>query len=137
MFGTTQRSHSLPITSTVNVRYPCPGFQSDQDSRRYPRQYTVHSHLMHTSQHFLKHVSMYPCTLPHPSQSHTRLFQEHCLFSHRLSPRLRQLDPRRISVKNVSRLQRLQSTLARVVTCQRGRISICKTLQLLHRLPIK
>ena len=37
-----------------------------------------------------------------------------------------------ISVKNTSRLQHLQSTLARVVTCQRGRISISKTLQELH-----
>ena len=36
-----------------------------------------------------------------------------------------------------SRLQRLQSTLARVVTCQRGRISISKTGQELHWLPIK
>ena len=40
-----------------------------------------------------------------------------------------------ISVKNIS--QRLQSTLARVVTCQRRRISISKTLQELHWLPIK
>ena len=42
-----------------------------------------------------------------------------------------------ISVENISRFQRLQSTLARVVTCQRGRISISKTLQKLHWLPIK
>ena len=42
-----------------------------------------------------------------------------------------------ISVRNVSRLKRLQSTLARVVTCQRERISISQTLQELHWLPIK
>ena len=43
----------------------------------------------------------------------------------------------RISVENISRLQRLQSALARFVTCQRGRIGISKTLQELHWLPIK
>ena len=42
-----------------------------------------------------------------------------------------------VSVKNVSRLQRLQSTFARVVTCQRGLISNSKTLQELHWLPFK
>ena len=41
-----------------------------------------------------------------------------------------------ISIKNISRLQRLQSTLACVVTCQRGRISMSKTLQELHWLHI-
>ena len=40
-------------------------------------------------------------------------------------------------VKNISRLQCLQSTLARVVTCQRECISISKTVQELHWLPIK
>ena len=43
----------------------------------------------------------------------------------------------RISVKNISRLQCLQSTLARIVTCQRGCIRIAKTLQEIHWLPIK
>ena len=42
-----------------------------------------------------------------------------------------------ISIKNISRLQRLKSTLAPVVTCQWGCISISKTLQELHWLPIK
>ena len=42
-----------------------------------------------------------------------------------------------ISVKNVSRLQRLQRTLAHVVKCQRRRISIFKTLQELRWLSIK
>ena len=42
-----------------------------------------------------------------------------------------------ISDKNISRLKRLQRTFARVVTCQRGCISIAKTLQELHWLPIK
>ena len=82
---------------------------------------------------FLSH----PCTPPHPSQPHTRLLQEHCLFSRQLSPRLYQLNPCGISVKNISQLQRLQSMLARVVTCQWGCISISKTLQELHWLPIE
>ena len=42
-----------------------------------------------------------------------------------------------ISVKNVSPHQHLQSTLARVVTCQRRRISISKTLQEHHWLHMK
>ena len=61
---------------------------------------------------FLSH----PCCPPHPSQPHTGPLQEHWLFSRQLSPRLRQLTLVGISVKNISRLRRLQSTLARVVT---------------------
>ena len=98
---------------------------------------TVDSHLMHTSLHFQNFVLSLPCIPTHPSQPHTRLLQEHGLFSRQLSPRSRQLDPRGISVKNISWLQRLQSTLARVVTSQRVHISISKTLQELHWLPIK
>ena len=59
------------------------------------------------------------------------------MFSRLLSPRLRQLEPRVISVKNVSQVQRLQSTLARFITCQRGRIGISKALQEPHWLPVK
>ena len=82
---------------------------------------------------FLSH----PCTPPHPSQPQTRLLQEHCLFSRRCRLDYANSTLLGISVKNISRLQRSQSTLARVVTCQRGRISIFKTLQELHWLPIK
>ena len=41
------------------------------------------------------------------------------------------------SAKNLARLHRIQSTLAHVVTMQRGRISISKTLSDLHWLPMK
>ena len=41
------------------------------------------------------------------------------------------------SAKNLARLHRIQSTLARVVTMQRGRICISKTLSDLHWLPTK
>ena len=58
-----------------------------------------------------------------------------------LSSAIASLTPTRpsrgISAKNISRLQRLQSTFARVVICQRGSISISKTLQELHWLRIK
>ena len=37
----------------------------------------------------------------------------------------------------MARLHRIQSTLARVVTMQRGRISLSKTLSDLHWLPMK
>ena len=116
-------------------RNPCPGFQSGQDSRRYPRHNTLIwcTHLTTFKILFL----LRPCTRLHPPQPHTGLLQEHCRFSRWLSPRLCQFDPREILVKNVSRLQRLQSTLARVDTCQRGCISISKTLQELDWLPIK
>ena len=42
-----------------------------------------------------------------------------------------------ISDKNMKRLQRIQNTLAQVVTRQRGRISISKTFKELHWLPVK
>ena len=41
------------------------------------------------------------------------------------------------SAKNVTHLHRIQSTLARIITMQRGRISISKTLSDLHWLPMK
>ena len=41
------------------------------------------------------------------------------------------------SSKNLAHLHRIQSTLARVLTMQRGRISISKTLSDLHWLPMK
>ena len=78
----------------------------------------------------------HPCTLPHTSQPHTRLLQEHCLFSRPLSPRLRQLDPHGdLSLKHFSASAFAKH--ARVVTYQRGCISFSKTLQELHWLPIK
>ena len=76
----------------------------------------------------------YPCTPPHlilDCSMNIACSLVGCCFNYNISTLVG------ISVKNVSRLQRLQSTLARVVTCQRGHISISKTLQELHWLPIK
>ena len=98
---------------------------------------TVDFHLMHTSLHYQNPVSITSVHSATSAQPHTGLLLEQCLSSRWLSPRLRQLDPRGISIKKISRLQRLQSTLFRVVTCQWGRISISKTLQERHLLPIK
>ena len=42
-----------------------------------------------------------------------------------------------MSVRNIQRLQRIQSTLARVVTRQSGRISVSETLKDLHWPPVK
>ena len=41
-----------------------------------------------------------------------------------------------ISVKNLSRIQRIQNTLARVVTCSRSRSSSAPLLKHLHWLPV-
>ena len=95
---------------------------------------TVISHLMHTSQHFLNPIST---TSVH---STTFIPISHSTASRTLpvlSSAVASITPTRFSVKNVSQLQRLQTMLARVVTCQRGRISISKTLQELHWLSIK
>ena len=136
MFGTTQRSRSLPITSTINVAGTLVQVSNQirilgvtLDSRL---SFDAHisalskSYLYHTRA--LRHVRS---NLTLDSSKNIACSLVGCSLDYAKSTLVG------ISAKNVSRLQCLQSTLARVVTCQRGRISISNTLQELHWLPIK
>ena len=134
--GTTQSSHSLPITSTVNVAVTLVQVSNKVrilgvtlDSRL-----SFDAHISALSKSCFYHIR----TLHHICLNHTL----DCFKNIACSLVGCRLDYANstlmgISVTNISRLQRLQNTLAHVVTCQRGRISISKTLQELHRLPIK
>ena len=98
---------------------------------------TVESHLMHTSLHFQTPVSI-PRAFRQIRPNLTLDCSKNIVCS-LVGCRLGYANSTLvgISVKNISRLQRMQSTLARVVTCQRGGISISKTLQELYWLPFK
>ena len=129
------RSRFLPIISTVNVA---------RTLVLVSNQVRIFGVTLDSRLSFDAHISalsnpvcIYPCTPPHPSQSTLDCSKNIAcsLVSCRLD--YANLTLVGISVKNISRLQRLQSTRARVVTYQRGRISIFKTLQKLHWLPIK
>ena len=132
MFGTTQRSLSLPITFTVNVAGTLVQVSTQVrilgitlDSRL-----SFAAHISALSKSCFYHIR----ALRHIRSNLTLDCSKTFLFSCRLSPRLHQLDSCGISVKNISWLQCLQITLARVV---KWVISISNTLQELHLLPIK
>ena len=97
---------------------------------------TVHSHLTHTFQHFLNPVSIisvhFATFVPISHSTASRTAPVLLSAINYANSTLME-----ISVKNISRLQRLQSTLTHIVTCQRGLVSIFKTLQELQWLPIK
>ena len=73
--------------------------------------------------------------LPYMTSIHRQCYQNGRPLPCRQSPRLRQLGALRHLSENLTRLHLIQSTLARVVTMQRGRISISKMLSDLHWLP--
>ena len=136
VFGTTQCSRSLPITSNVNVAGTLVQvFNQDRilgvtlDSRL-----SFDAYISALSKSGFYHVR---------ALRHIRLnFILDCSKNIACSLIGCRLDYTNltlvgISVKNIYRLQRLQSTLAHIVTCQRGCISISKTLQEFHWLPIK
>ena len=76
---------------------------------------------------------------PYTTSTHRRCCQNGRFLPCRQSPRLDYANSVLFgtSTKNLAHLHRMQSTLARVVTMQRGRISISKTLSDLHWLPMK
>ena len=112
----------------------CPGFQSDQDSQRYPWQQTL---IWCTHLSTLKSCFYHIRALGHICPNLTLDCSNNIACS-RVGCRLElcQLDPRGISVKNVSWLQCLQSTLARVVTSA-GMPQHLQDFADLHWLPIK
>ena len=127
VFGTTQRSRSLSIASTVNVAGTLVQVSNQVrildvtlDSR-----FSFDAHISPLSKSCVYHIR----TLRH-IRSNVKLdcFKNIARFfvGRRLDYANATLVG--ISVKNISRLQRLQSMLARVVTCLRGLISISKTL---------
>ena len=136
MFDTTQRSHSLPIMSTVNVSEPLSRFSIRSGLLAWPS--TVDSHLMHTSRHFQNPVSITSRALCHIRPNLTLDCSKNIACS-LIGCRLDYANSTLvgISAKNISRLQHLQSTLTRVVACQRGCISISKTLREFNWLPMK
>ena len=136
MFGTTQCSRSLPITSTVNVAGTLVQVFNQVrilgvtlDSRL-----TFDAHISALSKSCFYHICAHCHICPNLTLDCSKNIACSLVGCH--------LDYANstlvgTSIKNISRLQRLESTLARVVTCQRGHISISKTLQELHWLPIK
>ena len=136
MFGTTQRSRSLPITSTLNVA----GILVQVSNQVRILGVTLDIGLL-----FDAHVSALSksCFYRIRALRYIRLnLTLDCSKNIACSLVGGRFDYANstlvgISVMNIYRLQRLQSTLARVVTCQRERISIFKTFQELHWLPIK
>ena len=133
VFGATQCSRSLPITSTVNVAGTLVQVSNQVrilgvtlDSRL-----SFDAHISALSKFCFYHIR----ALCHIRPNLTLDCSKNIVCS-LVSCRLDYTNSTnvRISIKNIFRLQRLQSTPARVVTCQRGRISISKTLQ---ELPIK
>ena len=136
VFGTTQRSRSLPITSTPNVAGTLVQVSNQVrilgvtlDSRL-----SFDAHISALSKSCFYHIRALRHIRPNLTLDCSKNIA--CsLIGCRLNYANSTLVG--ISVKNISRLQRLQSTLARVVTYQLERISISKTLQELHWLPIK
>ena len=126
MFGTTQHSRARPITSTVNV--------AGTLVQVFNQVRILDAHIPVFSKSCFYHIRALRHIRPN--------FTLDCCKNIACSLVGCRLDYVNltllgISIKNISRLQRLQSTLACVVTCQRGRISISKTLQELHWLLIK
>ena len=136
MFGTTQRSHFLPITSTVNVAGTL--VQVSHQVRilgvTIDSRLSFDAHISALSKSCFCHIR----ALRHIRPNLALDYSENIAYSF-VGCHLDYANSTLVgmSVKNISRLQRLQSTFARVVTCQRGCISISKTLQELQLLPIK
>ena len=136
MFGTTQRSRSLPITSTVSVAATL--VQVSNQVRilgvTLESRLSFDTHISALSKSCFYHIRTLRHIRPNLTLDCSKSIACSLVGCH--------LDYANstlvgITVKNISRLQRLQSTLARVVTCQKGRISISKTPHELHWLPIK
>ena len=136
MFGTIQRSRSLPITSTVNVARTLDQvsnqvriFDVTLDSRL-----SFDAHISALSKSCFYHIRTLRHICPNLTLDCSKkiaCFLVGCRLDYANSTLME------ISVNNISRRQRLQSTFSHVVTCQWGCISISKTLQELHWLPIK
>ena len=137
VFGTNQRSRSLSITSTVSVARTLIQvsnqvriFGVTLDSRLSFDAY-ISAHSKSCFYHFLALRHICPNLTLDCSKS---------IACSVVGCRLDYAKSNLVDIslkKNISRLQRLQSMIARVVTCQRGRISISNTLRELHWLPIK
>ena len=134
VFGITQRSRFFPITSTVNVAGTL--VQISNQVRilgvTLGSRLSFDAHIPALSKSCFYHIRARRHIRPNLTLDCSKNIA--CC---RLSPRFANATLVGISIKNISRLQRLQSTLARIVICQRGSISISRTLEELHWLPIK
>ena len=136
VFGTTQRSRSLSITSTVNVAGAL--VQASNQVRilcvTLDSRLSFNGHISALSKFCFYHIR----ALRHIRSKLTLDCSKNIACS-LVGCRLDYANSTLvgISVKNVSRVQRLQGTLVRVATCQGLCVSIFKTLQELHWLPIK
>ena len=136
VFGATQRSRSLPFTYTVNVA----GTIVQVSNQVRILGVTLDSRLS-----FDAHISVFTKSCFYHIRA-LRYIRPNltldCSYNIACSLVGCRLDYANstlvgISIKNIFRLQRLQSKLARVVTCQLESISISKALQELNWLPIK
>ena len=126
MFSTTQRSRSLSITSTVSVAGTLVQVFNQVRilSVTLDSRLSFDAHISALSKSCFYHIRALRHIRPNLTLDCSKNIACSLVGCH--------LDYANstlvgISVKNISRLQRLQSTLARVVTCQRGRVSISKT----------
>ena len=131
--GTTQRSRSLPITSTANVTGTL--VQVSNQVRilgvTLDNRLSFDAHISAFSKSCFYHIRALRHIRPNLILNCSKNIA--CsLVGCRLDCANNRLRLVWISVKNISRPQRLQSTLAPVVACQRERISISNILQELY-----
>ena len=136
MFGTTQRSRSLQITSTVSVAETLVRVSNQVRilGVSFDSRLSFDAHISALSKSYFYHIR----ALCHIRTNVTLDCSKNIACS-LVGCRLDYANSTfvGISIKNIFRLQRLQSTLARVVTCQRGRISIFETSEELHLVPMQ
>ena len=136
IFGTAQRTRSLPNLSTVNV---AGAIVSISDHIKLlglilASGLTFNTHISALSKSCFFHNRALRQIRPSLTTDSAKSIAR-SLIGGRLEYANASLVS--ISDKNTKRLQRIQNTLTRVVTRQCGRISISKTLKELHWLPVK
>ena len=136
LLGTSMRSKTISNLNTINVA-GTPVALSDSIKILgvvLDKNLTFDSHISHVSKSFFYHIRALRHIWPALTDDVAKMVA--CsLVGSRLDYANSVLFG--TSAKNLARLHRIQSTLARVITMQRGWISISKTLSDLHWLPIK
>ena len=131
LIPTTHRAKSIPLIS--NIKVAGSSIPLSNNAKSLDKTIAFDTHVSNLQIMFLLHSHT-------PSYS-SILNQWRCQTNHLLPQWLPTLlskfDVICVSLRNIQRLQRIQSTLVRVVTCKIGRISISRTLKDLHSLPVK
>ena len=136
LLGTSMRSKRIPTLNTIHVA-GTPVALSDSIkilSVVLDNNLTFDSHISHVFKSCFYHIRVLCLIQPALTENVAKIVACSLVGSH--------LDYVNsvlfsTSAKNLAHLHRMQSTLAHVVTMQRGRISISNTLSDLHWLPMK